>query len=283
MKNQALLFDKAPYRIGIMKSAIKKILHKRGLYYSLKYSRLFHLYQLLFKPAEIKQQRQEIAFYKSFLPGCKLIFDIGANNGHKTEAFLAIAEKVICCEPDSEGFTILKTRFRNKKKKVILENIALSDKEGSAEMHIQHPGSAFNTLSNKWMKLLEDDNKEKWNEKIKFTGTQTVQTTTLDQLIEKYGVPDYIKIDVEGFEQWVLNGLSRRVAYLSFETLLPDYVIEMQACLSHIENLDNLAAYNIAQHEKLVFPDFVKKDELKEWLNANSNAMSFEIVVKMST
>jgi FkbM family methyltransferase len=266
----------------MIKKRIKKILYKKGLYYPLKYSRPFHLYQLLFKPAEIKQERREIIFYKSFLPPCKLIFDIGANDGHKTAAFLSISEKVLCCEPDSQNFKILQTRFRNKKKRVILENKALSDKEGFSELHIHHPGSAFNTLSGKWMKLLENDNMEKWDEQIKFTGTQTVKTTTLDQLIEKYGVPDFIKIDVEGFEQWVLKGLSRRVAWLSFETLLPDYATELQNCLSHIQNLDNFALYNIAQHEKLLFPKFVSKNELSEWLNINNIALSFEVVVKMS-
>jgi FkbM family methyltransferase len=267
---------------GMIKKAVKKFLYAKELYYPLKYSRAFHLYQLLFKQAEIKQQRREIAFYKSFLPPCKLIFDIGANDGHKTVAFLTMAEKVVCCEPDSQNFNILQTRFRNKKKRVILENKALSDKEGVAELHIHHPGSAFNTLSSKWMKLLENDNMEKWDEQIKFTGTQTVKTTTLDQLIEKYGVPDFIKIDVEGFEQWVLKGLSRRVAWLSFETLLPDYATELQSCLSHIETLDSFALYNIAQHEKLLFPEFVSQKELSEWLNTHNKAPSFEVVVKMS-
>src|SRR6478672_4919722 len=122
-----------------MKIAVKNFLHKKGLYYPLKYSRFFHLYQRLFKPAEIKQQRREVDFYKSFLPLCKLIFDIGANDGHKTEAFLALSATVVCCEPDNENFKILQTRFRNKRRKVLLENKALSDSEGFAELHIHHP------------------------------------------------------------------------------------------------------------------------------------------------
>jgi FkbM family methyltransferase len=264
-----------------MKTAIKKILLKKGLYYPLKYSRLFHLYQLIFKPSEIRQQQLEITFYKSFLPACELIFDIGANDGHKTEAFLKMSGKVVCCEPDSESFKILQTRFRNKKKRVFLENKALSDKKGHAEFHIHHPGSAFNTLSGKWMKLLEEDNMKKWNEQIKFTQTQTVETTTLDQLINKYGVPDYIKIDVEGFEQWVLKGLSQKVSYLSFETLLPDYTSEMDNCLSVINTLDTSATYNIALHEKLTLPHFVSKNELEKKLNSYKNPISFEIIVKM--
>ena len=263
-----------------MKSALKKTLLKKNLYYPLKYSRLFYLYQLIFKPAEIRQQNQEKIFYKSFLPECALVFDVGANDGHKTEAFLTLSKKVVCCEPDTVNFRLLQIRFRNKKKRVMFENKALSDKEGFAEFHIHHPGSAFNTLSSKWMKLLEDDNSLKWNEEIKFTQVQTVETTTLDRLIDKYGVPDFIKIDAEGFERQILKGLSQRVNYLSFEILLPDYGDELQDCLNHINDLNHSATYNVSRFEKLLLPYFVSKDELVKYIDNNS-ILSFDVIVKM--
>lgn len=267
----------------MIKKGIKNFLYKKGIYYPLKYSRLFHLYELLFKPQTIKQHRQEISLYRSFLPPCKLIFDIGANDGHKTAAFITMSETVVCCEPDKENFRLLTVRFRNKKTRIIIENKALSDKEGEAELLIHHPGSAFNTLSNKWQLLLEKDGEERWNEQIRFTGTTTIQTTTLDKLIEKYGRPDYIKIDVEGFEEHVLKGLSQPVAYLSFETLLPDYKNELLNCLDKIHSLDSSASFNIALHEKLVLPGWINREVLDDWLNANNNGPGFEVIVKMKT
>lgn len=45
----------------------------------------------------------------------------------------------------------------------------------------------------------------------------TVSLTTLDQLIETYGVPRFCKIDTEGFEAEVLSGLSTAIPALSFE------------------------------------------------------------------
>jgi len=265
-----------------MKKAIKKFLITNDLYYPLRYSFIFHLYQLLFKPRDISQQRREVAFYRSFLSSCGLIFDIGANDGHKTEAFLELGDKVVCCEPDNLNHKILRVRFRHRKKRVFIEHSALSDKTGYVEFYIHHPGSAFNTLSLKWKKLLETDNKKKWNEKISFTDIVKTETTTLDILIGKYGVPDFIKIDVEGSESLVLKGLTRQVACISFEALLPDCLTEIRDCLIAIDKLDHFATYNIARDERLLLTHFVSKTELEEWANNYlEDTYTFEIIVKM--
>src|SRR6185503_14073419 len=44
-----------------------------------------------------------------------------------------------------------------------------------------------------------------------------VRVTTLDALIRDFGVPVFTKIDVEGFEDAVLQGLSQPLPALSFE------------------------------------------------------------------
>ena len=44
-----------------------------------------------------------------------------------------------------------------------------------------------------------------------------VRLYTFDDLIARYGVPDFAKIDVEGLEDQVLAGLSRQIPVLSFE------------------------------------------------------------------
>jgi len=264
-----------------MKQILKKFLLKYGWFDFIKYSTFISVYQFFFKSEIVRQHKKEILLYKSFLPSCGLIFDIGANDGHKTAAFLAISKMVVCCEPDTHNFHKLRVRFRNRKKRVILVNKALSDQEGQALLYIHRAGSAFNTMNQKWVKILEKDNLRIWNEKIQFSASIPVQLTTLDVLIQKYGNPDFIKIDVEGNELKVLKGLSQKVRWLSFECLLPDFMPELLECIDHLNKLDKQSTYNIILDEKIVSGNFFTIRELFDWLEKTS-AHSLEIVVRMN-
>ncbi len=264
-----------------IKQYLKDLLTKKGWYNDFKYSFIFRAYQRLFKPYLAKQHQVEISFYKSFLSTCDLIFDIGANDGHKTEAFLTICKKVVCCEPDDHNAAILRSRFRNKTKRVVIEQLAISDRIGQETFYIHHTGSALNTLNPRWKETLEADQGNKWNEIISFSQEEkTIQATTLDELIHKYGVPAFIKIDVEGSEKKVLAGLNQKISFLSFECLLPDFRDELQDCLAKVQLLDEKALFNIAAEEKLLFPDFVSLPVLQDWVKS-AGIHHFEIVVEM--
>jgi FkbM family methyltransferase len=264
-----------------MRQIIKRFLQQQNVYTGLKYHPVFRAYEIIFKPEVAKQKRREISFYKSFLPATNLIFDIGAYDGHKTEAFLHIAERVIACEPDCTNFNVLQTRFRRHQKRVHLENVALGAQEGEGQMFRHHQASAFNTLNEKFKSVTESDNGEKWNEKIRFQDTVPVTITTLDKLIQKYGHPFFIKIDVEGYELQVIKGLSQPVPFISIECLLPEFADELQENLRLLLKLDPNAAFNIAVHERLLFPRFLNYDDTCAFLQ-QFNQHHFELIVRMS-
>src|SRR5947208_7185124 len=80
----------------------------------------------------------------------------------------------------------------------------------------------MNTLSAKWMEALGND-PARFGRTFEFREKRQVETITLEQMISTYGLPFYIKIDVEGYEPNVLKGLQTAVPYLSFEVNLPDF------------------------------------------------------------
>ena len=137
-----------------------------------------------------------------------LVFDVGANLGAKTEEYLACGAKVVCFEPQPNCVSVLEQKFADKQN-VTIVSAGLSDKKGKLELSICSEAPTISTFSEEWKKgRFADYN---WDNKV------TVDVMTLDQAINKYGQPDYIKVDVEGFELQVIKGLKKPVPFLSFE------------------------------------------------------------------
>ena len=77
------------------------MLKKLKNYY--RYSKL-HFYILRFKnPAYLKYLKNEFNFYRTFLLKNKLIFDLGANLGDKSDVFLKFTDKIITLGDIIEG------------------------------------------------------------------------------------------------------------------------------------------------------------------------------------
>jgi FkbM family methyltransferase len=262
-----------------MKKLIKSFLKKWDLYEYVRYSKLFNLYILLFKNHEYEKQLKEINFYTSFLKKCSLIFDIGANDGHKTEAFLKISDRVVCVEPDKKNYRILQLRFRSYKQRVSIENKAVSESFGFREFFIHHPGSAFNTLNHKFKEMSERKGLTNFREDISYSEKRNIQTTTLDDLIKIHGKPDFIKIDTEGQELYILKGLSQDIAFITAEFLFPEFRPEFEKTITLLEGrFPNALLYNIAIDEKLVYPSFQDLKLIRTFLEEKNNIV-FELIL----
>lgn len=247
---------------------VKTILQKAGILNRVKYSFAGRMYFAVFKPGLQRNTNNELAFYRSFLPVCKLIFDIGSNDGHKTIVFCKLAGKVVACDPDPFNTDILEARFRNNKQ-VCIEAVAITDHIGESELYIEKPGSALNSINPKWKTILENENNNRWNEPVKFTDKViTVPVTTLDNLINKYGIPDYIKIDVEGNEKNVLKGLTQPVKYISYEVLLPEFLTDAMECMDLICIFNSNTVFNYAVAEKLMLTEFLSPVDFKVLLKS---------------
>jgi FkbM family methyltransferase len=153
------------------------------------------------------QRSKEIAFYRELLPHNSLCFDIGANLGQKAEVFLACGARVIVVEPNSFCLPTLKFHFAKNQRAVIVPQ-AVGSAVGMIDLHV-HGTDSTASVNENWDRAVFGPGRT--------TAVLTVPVITLDALIERFGAPHFIKIDVEGFEVEVLRGLSRPVPLLSFE------------------------------------------------------------------
>jgi FkbM family methyltransferase len=163
------------------------------------------------RPADWKEQIDAIKFYSLFVSEDSLVFDVGANRGKHTRYFLALGASVIAVEPIPRCAKNLRRMYL--KRRVTVVPSAVGDRPSTAMLHISSY-APLSTLSDEWLQTAQSSPRFRdmsWNETVE------VSVTTLDSLIERYGIPDFIKIDVEGFESKVLDGLSEMPRALCFE------------------------------------------------------------------
>jgi FkbM family methyltransferase len=157
---------------------------------------------------------------------------------------------------------ILKKHY-GKNKHVKLVHRALGEKESVQEMMIGSE-STLSSLSKTWVERVKDSGRFSefsWDEK------QAVQLTTLDYLIETYGSPDFVKIDVEGYEYEVIKGLSRPVKLLSLE-FTPEYVDSTINCIQHLSQIGNFELnLSINESMRMELNNWVDKDKMVELLD----------------
>jgi len=234
------------------------------------------MYLRFFRNQIYAEYRKEIKFYQGILRQGSIVFDIGANVGDKSYIFAKLSNWVIILEPDQLNFEILSKRFASFKNIKII-NAAVSHSNGKELFYVSEPGSPANTLSAKWSKVLNDPSLNRWSKSMKFNQGYLVQTITLDSLIDSYGSPHYIKIDVEGYEEQVLLSLSKKVPVLSFEANLPEFTNETLSCIKLLHQLSNKSSFNIINHEfDFFWPQNRSFFETAEWIE-RSNLRYFEV------
>jgi len=157
-------------------------------------------------------------FYTAFVQRGDLVFDIGANDGVYSEIFSELGGKVVAVEPNPRCCQNLKRLGQTHEVQVL--SCAAGDVPGRATLRLcEEP--VLSTFVDVWYEAAQ---RSPLFSHLKWLGTLEVQVVTLDQLAGHYGVPSFVKIDVECYDDRVLRGMSFQPAALSFEfnRMVPD-------------------------------------------------------------
>ncbi len=208
-----------------------------------------------------------------------LFFDIGANRGEAT--YTALSEhgftRVVAVEPAPRMFPLLAENFYGDSRVIPLK-FAVSDTPFESIEFYEcgtgqyGDGDGMSTMDITWLN----------GETARFDGYDNYRvvkatTCTLDWLIEQYGKPKLVKIDVEGGETQVMRGLTQHAGTITFE-----WVFErLDQHIEDIERLAKICGYteygpqyvrpHLLEPDKY-FPISSIRTTFKDWLDATASA-----------
>jgi len=182
--------------------------------------------------------------------------------GNRTEAFLEIGCKVIAVEPQGQCVEHLLSVF-GRNPNLVIVNKALDKGPGEQEIYISD-AHTLSSMSKEWIECVKSEDGPfkdfSWDKKV------TVETETLDALISQHGKPAFCKIDVEGFEYNVLQGLTQQIDALSFEFSMGVIYTTMK-CIEYLAELGpTVFNYSLGETMKLELPEHVDRSRIIEIL-----------------
>ena len=178
-------------------------------------------------------------FIKNIAKDNFIFFDVGSNLGTYTNFFMKSAKEfnleIHSFEPNTNLINQQKNSFKNKKK-IIFNNFALGEIEGTSDLHITKISSQ-SSFDTKYIENKSDIKK-----------IETVSVKTLDRYCEKNKIDyiNFLKIDCEGFDLNVLKGATRllsnnKIKFIKIETNFNSNIYNM----NEISNFLSLYNYKI--------------------------------------
>jgi FkbM family methyltransferase len=198
-------------------------------------------------------------FLQQFVTRGTTVFDVGANRGVMAELFLELgAGRVVAVEPHPGLAATIRRRYPS----VHVVEAAIGREPGTGTLHVGRD-NLHSTLSDEWAESLSD----------RFSGTLTVPVVTLAELICEHGVPGFVKVDVEGYEDAALSTIREPVAALSFEYQTSSLEIT-ERCIAQLAGLGDYEFGASLGEELRLDTDWTSADALLEYLTGRRVAQT---------
>ena len=215
------------------------------------------------KPLRLRGERRLYGRVLGVGPGA-LAFDIGAHVGNRVRALRRLGARVVAVEPQAAPLAVLR-RLYGGDPGVTIVPTACGPREEEGVLHVSEASPTLSTLSDTWISTAGQVDNFRG---ISWDTEERVSVTTLDALIGEHGLPDFVKIDVEGFEAEVLAGLSAALPLLSFE-FLPASIDVALRCVERLEKLGTYEYnYSLGETMRLAEERWLAPGEISSLLAA---------------
>jgi FkbM family methyltransferase len=172
-----------------------------------------------------------------------IVFDVGMNNGDDSAYYLSRGFRVVAIEANPVLVEKARVRFQREiaAGQLVIECVAVAEERGRLPFWINEERTEFSSL---------------FQERARRDGMRCrrveIEVLTFDVLLERYGIPYYLKIDIEGAERCCLQSLQ------SFP--LPSFISVEAESLEYLQLLWQLGYREFAIVDQMrhnsSFPDF---------------------------
>lgn len=212
------------------------------------------------KLSKTMRARRSLRLHASFISSGFLCFDVGAHVGDRIRVFRKLGARVVAVEPQPRMVRELRATWRSDRG-VTVEAKAVGPRVGTCVLRLNRSHSTLASVDEGWQSSGRFASTE-WGESV------TVPMTTLDELIAAHGIPDFCKIDVEGYEREVLRGLTRPLPLISFEFTI-EFSERARECFDMLAARGPIEAnVSLGEPTKFEFPTWTAPDAVLEYVES---------------
>lgn len=159
-----------------------------------------------------------------------LLFDIGANIGAWALANYNPNTQIVSVEASPTTYTTLVRNTAGKNIHCI--NRAVTSQPVAEVTFYEADANTISSLNKDWI----TNTRSRFGKDCHVRTETVVSTTTIDAMVATFGVPDIIKVDVEGAEHIVLQSLTQKVKTVCFEWAA-EWDVETFMCIDHMSKI----------------------------------------------